>query len=305
MARRRYQVDPDYVVDADRGSGPGPMIKQAAVLERGESQERAATRAGARDLDRMVESSPGLSRQQRDRERAMPRDVTGDVPHPAMERRIFEPDAIRLPMSSRQRKARSVTKRAVQERLPQTQYTAVSRLISDPQRWSELNDGLSHAAGDVQELDDLKRAQVQRVDRAIQAYESANDRGHVVYANVRMPAWINHSNLEGFTRHSFPAGTQLAFDRYTGAAHTMHQVELDEQQAQRTIVFEIQTRRGAYLGRSDSIEDTAHLLPRGLRLQAVGAPHVGRYRTPDGSIRSRYVVQLVDIDTQAPTEERN
>ncbi len=257
-------------------------------------RQRRDERDGARELDRTVESMPGLRRQQRDRERAMPRDLTGDVPHPRMERTLPASGEIRRPLSSRQRKARSVTKRAVQDRLPDTQHAAVSRLLSRPQRWQQLNDALSDATGDAQALDDGQRVAVQRVDRAVQAYERANDRGHVIYSNVLMPEVINRSNLEGFVRHKLPRGTVLDFDRYTAGAHTLHEIEPGDPDAQRTAVFEIQTRRGMYLGRSDSVDDTAHLLPRGMRLRVAGT-HEATYQRPDGSTGRRLVIQLTDI----------
>lgn len=298
MGRSR-RADPDYVVDADRGSSAVPSTKRAALVDAGEYAGRDEVRDGARDLDSMVENAPGLTRQQKDRERAMPRDLTGEVPHPAMERTLPVPDSIRQPLSSRQRKARSVAKRATQDRLPLTQYAAVHRVITDEGHWRQINDVLSENVGDAQELDERRRVQVQRLDRAVQAYERTNDRGHVVYANVEMPTMINTSNLDGFVRNNFEEGSEICFDRFTGAAHTMHQVETSPETAHRTAVFEIQTRRGMYLGRSDSVEDTAHLLPRGMQLRVVGS-HLARYRRPDGSEGRRQVIQLTDTDQPTP-----
>jgi hypothetical protein len=59
-------------------------------------------------------------------------------------------------------------------------------------------------------------------------------------------------------------------------------------------VLEIQTRRGMYLGRSDSLDDTTHLLPRGLRLRVVDI-HEAVFERPDGTLGRRPVVQLRDI----------
>lgn len=297
MARSR-RADPDFVIDADRGPSDA-STKRAALLNPDTYAERAAVREGARELDSAVESMPGLSRARRDQERAMPRNLTDDVPHPLMERQLPEPDSIRRPLSSRQRKARSATKRTVQDRLPLTQYRATSRLVGDPDRWRSLNGALSDAVGDVQDLDDRQRAEIQRVDRAVQAYERANDRGHVIYSNVEMPAEINPGRLDGYLRYGFKPGTVICFDRFTAGAHTLHEVEPDPATADRTAVFEIQTRRGMYLGRSDSMDDTAHLLPRGMRLRVAGA-HLARYRRPDGTTGSRHVVQLVDADPRPP-----
>ncbi len=293
MVRSR-RVDPDYVVDPDRGSSAVPGTKEAKLVDPPTFRDRGAEREGARGLDRDVESMPGLSRQQRDRERAMPRAATGEIAHPRMERTLPAPGQVRQPLSSRQRKARSVAKRAVQDRLPATQYTAMTRLVSQPLRWQQLNDALSDATGDAQVLDDAARTGVARVDRAVQAYERANNRGHVIYSNLKMPAAINRSNLEGFLRRNFTAGTVVDFDRYTAGAHTLHEIEPADPAAQRTAVFEIQTRRGMYLGRSDSVDDTAHLLPRGLRLRVTGT-HQATYQRPDGSTGKRQVIQLTDI----------
>lgn len=295
MGRKRYTASPDgagAVLDADRGSG-NAGTKLASVLGRDEAQERQETREGARDLDARVEAHPGLNRQQRDRERATPRDVTGDVPDPRMERTLPTPDQVRMPMSARQRSARAVTKRAVQDRLPSTQYTAMNRMVTDDAQWRSVNDAVSDAAGDVQQLEDFQIAQIQRVDRSIMAYERANDRGHVVYCNVQMPSAVNASNLSGFLRNTFRPGSAIAFDRFTMGAHTMHEIERGDPDAQRTAVFEIQTLRGAYLGRSTSLDDTAHLLPRGPQYQIVGT-HTATYQRPDGSTGRREVIQITD-----------
>jgi len=295
VGRKRYTASPDgagAVLDADRGSSNADT-KLASVLGRDEAQERQETREGARDLDARVEAHPGLNRQQRDRERATPRDVTGDVPDPRMERTLPTPDQVRMPMSARQRSARAVTKRAVQDRLPSTQYTAMNRMVTDDAQWRSVNDAVSDAAGDVQQLEDFQIAQIQRVDRSIMAYERANDRGHVVYCNVQLPSAVNASNLSGFLRNTFRPGRAIAFDRFTMGAHTMHEIERDDPDAQRTAVFEIQTRRGAYLGRSTSLDDTAHLLPRGPQYQIVGT-HTATYQRPDGSTGRREVIQITD-----------
>lgn len=295
MGRKRYTASPDggAVLDADRGSG-AQHTKLATAMAGSEFHERAATREGARDLDKMVETLPGLNRQQRDRDRAMPRDVTGPVPDPRMERSLGAADQVREPLSARQRSSRSVTKHAAQGSLRHTEKVALARLVNDEDVWRRVNDELSDSAGDIQMLDDTQRARIQRCDRAIMAYERANDRSHVVYANVQMPAAVNSSNLAGFCRNTFTPGTTLDFDRFTAGAHTLHQIEPEDGAAgQRTAVFEIATQRGMYLGRSTGIDDTAHLLPRGLHTRVVGCQTV-TYRRPDGSTGHREVIQITD-----------
>ena len=59
-------------------------------------------------------------------------------------------------------------------------------------------------------------------------------------------------------------------------------------------VFEIQTRRGAYLGHSDSQDRTDHLLPRGMEFEVVGT-HEATYRAPDATTGRRMVIQLRDV----------
>lgn len=297
------QSNPDGRVDADLGSG-SVGSKKAAYVDGDEFTARSAERAGLRDLDAMVESSAGMTRQQRDRERAMPRDASAEVKHPAMERKLPDPDTVRGPLSSRQRKARSADKHAAQDRMPRTQYEATHKMITDDSHWRQVNDVLSENVGDAQALSDDQRVAVQRFDRAIQSYEAQNQRGHVVYANVEMPTMINASNLEGFVRNKFPTGSVLEFDRYTGGAHTMHQVEVGPETANRTAVFEIQTRRGIYLGRSDSVDDTTHILPRGVRFKVAGT-HMARYTRPDGSTGRRQVIQLIDVSSDAETQKEN
>ena len=70
---------------------------------------------------------------------------------------------------------------------------------------------------------------------------------------------------------------------------------MDGSNSQRTAVLKIQTRRGIYLGRSDSVDDTAHLLPRRVRLRVVGNP-AATYRRRDGS--TGQVTQLLNLTTQ-------
>ena len=139
------------------------------------------------------------------------------------------------------------------------------------------------------------RAEVQRADRAIQAYERRSNRGHVVYVNVQLPGPLQGGDPVGVARSfPLPPGTVVEFDRFTGAAHTMHEVEPADG-GEGTLVLEVQTRRGMYAGRSDSLDDTTHLLPRGLRLRVAGEAHRATYRRPDGTTGRRPVIQLLDM----------
>jgi hypothetical protein len=287
------KAHPDVAVELGRGSPARLASTRAEAMSPAEFADRAADRAGARELDEQVEQMPGLTRQQRDRERAMPRDRSSPPPDPRMDRGLPGPDDMRRTLSSRQRKARSVAKRATQDGLRDTEYRALSRLVTDAAARARINDALSDAAGDVQQLPDAARAEVQRVDRAIAAYERRSDRGHRVYVNLEMPEAAGGGHPLGVAQAYFPVGTTIALDRFTGGAHTMHEVE-PPGGGEEMPVLEIATRRGMYLGRSDSLDDTTHVLPRGLRARVVGFHHAVFVR-PDGTPGRRPVMQLQDI----------
>lgn len=89
-------------------------------------------------------------------------------------------------------------------------------------------------------------------------------------------------------------GEVLEFDRYTMAAHSMHEIEPAERaDMDRAVVLEISTRRGMYLGRSTGSDDTSHLLPRSPRYEVVGVTSAV-YVTPSGELTERPVVQVRD-----------
>lgn len=293
--------NPDGTVDPDRGSSL-PDGKQAEVIDFGEAIRRAEDRSGMRELDDMTEAMTGLSRAQRDRARITPRDTVAPLGHRAKERRIPRDEEPRLPLSSRQKKARSKTKQQVRRGLREAQLRAQWELTHDPAQWSRINDQLSDAAGDIGSLSEAEQQRVRRVDRSIQAYERHNDRGHVLYCNVTMPASINHSNLEAFVDTQFEVGETIEFDRYTMATHQLHELRGDP--AGRTAVFEIQSRRGAYMGKSDRSDDTAHLLPRAMQLRIVGVRRL-RHQGPDGRTGERVVIQLQDITTKRDDEQKD
>ena len=296
MSKRGKPVDPDRkagVLDVDaRGGGVG--AKQAGLRELGEYERRAQDRAGARELDQIVESMPGLTRMQRDRERISPRSTTDELGHPLMRRTLPDEADQRRPFSSRQKKARSKARYAALEAMPDTQVEAQYRMTSRPQTWGDLNDRLSATAGDSHALSDKDRAFVGQLDRSIQTAERFNDRGHVVYANVQLPPAINRSNIHGFVDTNLEPGTQVSFDRYTVGSHQLHETaSWMPDPGGRVMVCEIETRRGAYLGHSDSQDDTTHLLPRAMHLEVAGS-HTATYVDPDGNVGTRFVLQLRD-----------
>lgn len=290
---------PDYKVDPDRGQSR-TSAKQATLMDVPVYQDREQTRAGLRDLDSMVEGTPGLNRLQRDRERIFPRETNAALGHPVMQRRLPAPSDVRVPISARQRNQRSRQRRAVQERMPLAQLQAQHDLVSTHARWSRFNQQLSDAAGDVQALPEADQQQIRRVDRAIQSYERGNDRGHVLYSNVLMPAYINASNADGFVARNFAPGRRLEFDRFTQATHQLHETRDQVGSTAQAVTFEIETRRGAYLGQSDKRDNTQHLLPRGMQFEVVGS-HQASFIDRSGRRQQCMVVQLRDATTE-PTE---
>lgn len=212
-----------------------------------------------------------------------------------MLRRLPAKDAVRQPLSARQRNERSKDRLTTQRTMPLAQLREQRDLVSRPDRWRQVNDQLSTHTSDLQAMSPNDQDRVRRVDRAIQSYERHNDRGHVLYSNVRMPWYINHQNLPGFLRNNFAPGDKVSFDRYTAATHQLHETAGHvEDPDGRVAVFEMQTRRGAYLGQSDKRDNTQHLLPRGLQLQVVGV-HEASYQARDGTVGTRMVVQLRDV----------
>lgn len=289
MARSR-RVDPDL------GPGRG-LTKKAEIIDAATDDARVENRASLRELDAMTEHDPRLTRQQKDRARIFPRETVADLRHPRMERQLPAADQERGPLPARQRNVRSKKRLAAQGDMPLTQLVAMKDLVGSKQRWCDINDAMSAHTGDVDELSERDQERVRRADRAIQAYERMNDRGHVVYTNVQLPPAINSGNMAGWLRNNFEPGRRFAFDRYTFSTHQLHETAADGPDTGRTVVFEMQTRRGAYLGRSDKVDDTGHLLPRGMEFEVVGY-HEASYRAPDGTTGTRTVVQLRDVTPQ-------
>lgn len=294
---RREDPDETKTMDVD-GRGPALPTREPVWRRQEDMARRDDSRDYAKDTDRRIERTPGYSRAAKDKDRAQPRPTTAPLGHPRKARQLPGQDQARVPISSRQRKDRSATKNRVEDRMAGTVHQAVHEAISDKGTWDSMNRVLSAAAGNVQHdrIPEETRRRVQRVDRAIQAYERENDRSHVVYTQVQMPAYINASNAMGYVRRNLPEGSVIDLDRYTFATHCMHEFDAglaDRKQRERTVVFELATRRGMYMGSSDSRDDTRHLLPRSMRLRVLGH-HEATYTRPDGSTGTRWVVQLQD-----------
>lgn len=266
-----------------------------AEIAEDEFAARALDRQGNRELDQAIQSSPGYRQSSKDVGRAFPRDASAELQHPAMARRLPIPDARRRPISSRQKNARSKVKNQVQDRMSGAQYRELARLIDSPDAWAALNDELSSCAGNAQELSESSRRRTRRIDGPIQDFEqNCGGREHVLYVRVELPHHVSQEQALDYVRQNFNVGDSMAFDRYTLAKHQMHEYEQFAEGEGVSVLIELETPRGMYLGRSAARDDTSHLLPRGMEPQVVTAAHVASYHRPDGTTGTAIVIQAKD-----------
>lgn len=291
---RYYAARPDTrVIDPDRGSST-VSAKRAELISTAKAAAREDNRQGLRELDQMTEQLPGLNRLQRDRARVMPRDTSAPLGHPAKQRPLLAAET-RAPLSARQLQARSRLSKAVATRLPASTVKTQREVLTQPQTWARVNDALSEGTGDIEELSGADQQRVRRLDRAIQAYEKGNDRGHVVFTNIEMPTAVNHTSLEPFVTRNFQSGDRFHLDRYTMSTHQLDHSDVPDP-AGRTAVLELQTRRGLYMGTSTG-SNTDHLLPRGMEIEIVG---VRQLTTTDrqGTTRTRLAIQAIEVTNE-------
>ena len=258
--------------------------------------DREEIRGGARELDEATENLLGLTRAQRDLNRAYPRAMPAPITNTRLCRRLPAEIELRRSLSRRQRDARSATKNRVLSSMPAVRYEATRTLMGDKRVWEQTNSALSDVAGDAVELDDEQRKFVQRVDRGIQRYERNSGRGHVVYVSVSVPEKVLNPRDLPSTLHP---GSVISFDRFTGATHSLH--ELDGTCQPSDVVFEIRTDRGMYVGSSGRGANSHHLMPRGIQLQVLGA-HFAPYERPGQPPSERLIVQLVDFTPSPPSD---
>lgn len=277
-------------VDVEGGVISARDVKSAREVAEDAMTERSFQRLANQITDELRDEDSSLTRATRDRDRATPRDVS-HVDSDRLRGELPAREEFREILSGRQRKIRSTVKNQVMASAPASQHAAIGSMLSseDPREWRRINEGLHHGAGDVQQLADTDRAKVQRLDRAIQSYERLNDRTHRVYVAVKLPD--NHGDI---TKPSdLPAnlqpGATVAFDQFTLTRHNLH--ETPGHDSSRHVVFEVVTSRGMYLGRSDSVEDTTHVLPRGMQFDVASAEHIA-YATRSGGFNERVVLQL-------------
>jgi hypothetical protein len=277
------------VVDVEGGVISSRDVKTAREVVESAMSDREFNRLANRIIDEARDSDSSLTRATRDRDRATPRDVS-HVDSTRLRGELPAPEEFRRALSGRQRKIRSATKNQVIAAAPESQRQAIRSMLTDedPGEWRRINGALHHAAGDVQELADGDRAKVQRLDRVIQSYERENDRTHTVYVAVKVPD--THSDVKDVD--DLPAnlrpGAKVTFDQFTIAQHSMH--EAPGHDSDRYLMFEMTTSRGMYFGHSDSVEDTTHVLPRGMPCEVASAGYA--VYENGASYGTRLVLQL-------------
>ncbi len=312
MSSTRTAYTGHGVIDLEAGPVDDAAIKSAGLVAEKFYDAMEQTRIGADLSDRVLEEDTSRNRAARDRDRAFPRD-TSAVADDRKRRQLPARGEFRGDLSSRQRKDRSAAKRRLLADAPRSQVSEMQWAVRDPQRWQHLNSSLREATGDAQQLSQADRKSVQRIDRLIQSYERDSGRGHVVYAVAELP-----TDTPVTRRRDVPAtlqpGARISFDQYTMASHTLHEAATVAAQRRAeggsgasTVILEIETSRGMYLGRSDSVDDTSHLLPRGLGMRVAGIDEHADYARP-GVHDSTLVVQLRDTprdpDYQPPITGR-
>lgn len=290
--------DPDrgpYAMDVEGGAG-GRGGKVADQVRSDLYEAHEALRGDARMGDTAVETLPGLTRAKRDLERAYPRSHVKQVPTNAKRRRLQAEGEFRANLSSRQRKVRAKTKRAAQDAMPNAQHRDLAGMISSDESMGSINGRLHQVHGNARRLTDSERQKVQRIDRAIANYERNSDRGHVVYFGARMDS---PPTTPSEIPDSWQPGRTLSLDEYTMSTHTIHEVDR-QPGADKSMIFELETTRGMYFGRSDSADDTRHLLPRGMHTEVVSSQYVP-FERPGGPPGDRLVIQLREVPTPKGT----
>lgn len=290
MGAKTERPNREPVLDVEGGTISARDVKTAREVAQDAMIERDFQRLANRIADQARDEDTSLTRAARDRDRATPRDAS-HVESGRLRAELPAEGEFRRALSGRQRKVRCALKNQVMAAAPVSQHQAIRTMLTDadPREWRRVNRTLHTAAGDVQQLTDSDRVKVQRLDRAIQSYERRNDRTHKVYVAVELPDTVSDVRRLADLPANLRPGAVIAFDQFTLTRHNLH--ETPGHDSDRHVVFEIVTSRGLYLGRSDSVEDTTHLLPRGMQFE-VAAVNYATYETRSGGFGERIVVQL-------------
>ncbi|MFA5712359.1 hypothetical protein [Mycolicibacterium sp.] len=285
-------IRPDRL-DIEAGRITERDVKAAREVAEDVMNERDFARLATRIADELRDSDTSLTRAARDRDRATPRDLS-HVESDRLRADPPEPSSFRRALSGRQRKVRSATKQKVLAAAPASQLQAARTMLTDEDyaAWQRINRQLHKGAGDVHQLSEDDRKTVQRLDRLIQSYERDNDRTHTVYVAVKLPENYPDARSDDDLPDTLQPGTAIHFDQFTVAHHNLH--ETPGHDNRRYLMFEITTSRGMYFGRSDSLDDTTHVLPRGMPLRVVGADSAPYDNGSKGFSEHPAIVQLRD-----------
>ena len=120
-----------------------PREKTAATVKDPQADAADRAHAAARKQDAAIEVQRHLTRATRDRDRTYPR--AGDLGQPTKPVRPRPNGQPPTTPSTYQMRQRAQTKRTAQSRLPQTEYRALSALVTDEQHWLKLNAELTAA----------------------------------------------------------------------------------------------------------------------------------------------------------------
>lgn len=231
-----------------------------------------------------------LPRRSATAQREVPR-TSEDAINPRKDRQLAGPEVLRRPLSSRVKKSYSSAKQQVLKGMSKTRYRRVQQMVSDRERFNDVNTALNLTVGRRSELPENLRRYVDSMDRSISTYEDSNDRTHIVFSTLEAP--FDHGSSRAAVRRRLDemidtGEGRLEFDGYIPATHDLSQVPDSHE-----VVLEIRTRAGMYLGKSDSLPDANHLIGRGHALRPV-AKHEVQYQRPDGTRGRRTVYQMED-----------
>lgn len=287
-------------VNPNVDSAPQEYTRQAEFSTESAEREREDVREDARATAAALrENLPERSAEARVE---VPRTRT-DAINPRKSRRLPSPSSERQMLSSNMKKEYNKNKRGWVEIMPKTHYQAMKRTMSNRAMLEGVNRQLNNVVGMRSELPPATRRRIGEIDRAIQTFESQNEREHVVYATLKAPKPHGNSRnalrrrLAAMTEDSTSPQTAITFDSYIPASHSLGTINEGSD-----IVMEIRTKSGAYLGTSDTTPDASHLVARGRVLRPVSV-HEASFVKPDGTRGTRTVVQMDDVTPDYPTDD--
>lgn len=287
-------------VNPNVDSAPEEYTRRAEFSTESAEREREDIREDARATATALREN--MSERTADARSEVPRTRT-DAINPRKSRRLPSPSSERQMLSSNMKKEYNKGKRGWVEVMPKSHYQAMKRTMANRQMLEGVNRQLNSVVGMRSELPPATRRRIGEIDRSIQAFESQNEREHIVYATLKSPKEHGNSRnalrrrLEAMTEDPNSPDSTITFDSYIPASHSVGTLNNGPD-----IVMEIRTKSGAYLGTSDTTTDASHLVARGRVLRPVSV-HDASFVKPDGTRGTRTVVQMDDVTPDAPSGE--